>query len=270
MFQFGRLLTQTLVLGLGAGIPDINGVALTIVNFQYMTGTACSSAMVPVVGRCIGARQKEQAKMYSRKILSLNYFVLWAVVLLTVLFVEPLVGLYGLESGTPEAFTAMNLIVIHSLIASLIWPIGFMLPSAFRAASDVRSTFTKNGGNLATPGALQFNFTKQGQFVISADKTSEDALMDVVLDAGAEDILNNGDHFEILCPISSFMAVGEALEKAGIEPDEAELAWIPNSETDITDPEIAKKIIKLTDALEALDDVQNVYSNENIDDSLLD
>ena len=139
-----------------------------------------------------------------------------------------------------------------------------------RAASDVRSTFTKNGGNLATPGALQFNFTKQGQFVISADKTSEDALMDVVLDAGAEDILNNGDHFEILCPIASFMAVGEALEKAGIEPDEAELAWIPNSETDITDPEIAKKIIKLTDALEALDDVQNVYSNENIDDSLLD
>ncbi len=139
-----------------------------------------------------------------------------------------------------------------------------------RAASDVRSTFTKNGGNLATPGALQFNFTKQGQFVISADKTSEDALMDVVLDAGAEDILNNGDHFEILCPIASFTAVGEALEKAGIEPDEAELAWIPNSETDITDPEIAKKIIKLTDALEALDDVQNVYSNENIDDSLLD
>ena len=139
-----------------------------------------------------------------------------------------------------------------------------------RAASDVRSTFTKNGGNLATPGALQFNFTKQGQFVISADKTSEDALMDVVLDAGAEDILNNGDHFEILCPIASFTAVGEALEKAGIEPDEAELAWIPNSETDITDPEVAKKIIKLTDALEALDDVQNVYSNENIDDSLLD
>ncbi len=139
-----------------------------------------------------------------------------------------------------------------------------------RAASDVRSTFTKNGGNLATPGALQFNFTKQGQFVISADKTSEDALMDVVLDAGAEDILNNGDHFEILCPISSFTAVGEALEKAGIEPDEAELAWIPNSETDITDPDVAKKIIKLTDALEALDDVQNVYSNENIDDSLLD
>ncbi len=139
-----------------------------------------------------------------------------------------------------------------------------------RAASDVRSTFTKNGGNLATPGALQFNFTKQGQFLIGADKTNEDALMEIVLEAGAEDIRNNGDYFEVLCPVSSFTAVGEALEKAGIEPDEAELAWIPNSETPITDPEIAKKIVKLTDALEDLEDVQNVYSNEDIDDSLLD
>ena len=139
-----------------------------------------------------------------------------------------------------------------------------------RAASDVRSTFTKNGGNLAAPGALQFNFTKQGQFIVSADKTTEYALMDVVLDAGAEDIINNGDHFEILCPVAAFTAVGDALDKAGIQPDEADLAWIPNSETDITDPDLAKKIIKLTDALEDLDDVQNVYSNENIDDSLLD
>ncbi len=139
-----------------------------------------------------------------------------------------------------------------------------------RAASDVRSTFTKNGGNLAAPGALQFNFTKQGQFIVSADKTTEDALMDVVLDAGADNIINNGDHFEILCPVAAFTAVGDALDKAGIQPDEADLAWIPNSETDITDPDLAKKIIKLTDALEDLDDVQNVYSNENIDDSLLD
>lgn len=139
-----------------------------------------------------------------------------------------------------------------------------------RAASDVRSTFTKNGGNLATPGALQFNFTKQGQFIISAEKASEDALMEVVLDAGAEDIRNNGDHFEVLCPIASFNAVGEALEKAGIETEDSELAWIPNSETVITDPEIAKKIVKLTDALDDLEDVQNVYSNEDLDGSLAD
>ena len=139
-----------------------------------------------------------------------------------------------------------------------------------RAASDVRSTFTKNGGNLATPGALQFNFTKQGQFIISAEKASEDAVMEVVLDAGAEDIRNNGDHFEVLCPISAFNAVGEALEKAGIETEDSELAWIPNSETVITDPEIAKKIVKLTDALDDLEDVQSVYSNEDLDGSLTD
>ncbi|WYJ08226.1 YebC/PmpR family DNA-binding transcriptional regulator [Opitutia bacterium KCR 482] len=139
-----------------------------------------------------------------------------------------------------------------------------------RAASDVRSTFTKNGGNLATPGALQFNFTKQGQFIVSTEKTTEDALMDVVLDAGAEDIRNNGDYFEILCPISAFNAVGEALEKAGIETEDSEIAWIPNSETVITDPELAKKIVKLTDALDDLEDVQNVYSNEDLDGSLVD
>lgn len=139
-----------------------------------------------------------------------------------------------------------------------------------RAASDVRSTFTKNGGNLATPGALQFNFTKQGQFIISTEKTTEDALMDVVLDAGAEDIRNNGDFFEVLCPVPAFNAVGEVLEKAGIETEDSEIAWIPNSETVITDPELAKKIVKLTDALDDLEDVQNVYSNEDLDGSLVD
>ncbi len=139
-----------------------------------------------------------------------------------------------------------------------------------RAASDVRSTFTRNGGNLATPGALQFNFTRMGQFEISADKTTEEDLMNVVLDAGAEDIKNNGDTFEVLCPISAFTDVGVALEKANIVPDDSEIAWIPNSTTPITDPDIAKKVVKLIDALDELEDVQNVYSNDDIDDSLLD
>lgn len=139
-----------------------------------------------------------------------------------------------------------------------------------RAASDVRSTFTRNGGNLATPGALQFNFTRMGQFEISADKTTEEDLMNVVLDAGAEDIKNNGDTFEVLCPISAFTNVGVALEKANIVPDDSEIAWIPNSTTPITDPDIAKKVVKLIDALDELEDVQNVYSNDDIDDSLLD
>ncbi len=139
-----------------------------------------------------------------------------------------------------------------------------------RAASDVRSTFTKNGGNLAAPGALQFNFTKQGQFIISAEKATEDALMDCVLDAGAEDIKNNGDYFEVLCPVANFAQVGVALEKAGIETEDSELAWIPNNLVTITDPEVAKKVVKLTEALDDLEDVQNVYSNDDLDGSLAD
>lgn len=139
-----------------------------------------------------------------------------------------------------------------------------------RAASDVRSTITKHGGNLATPGALQFNFTRMGQFVISAEKTSEEALMDCVLDAGAEDIKNNGDFFEVLCPVSEFSNVGDALAKANITPDDAKLAWIPNTTVPVTDPDVAKKTLRLIDALEDLEDVNEVFSNEDIDDSLLD
>ena len=138
-----------------------------------------------------------------------------------------------------------------------------------RSVSDVRSTLTKAGGNLATPGALMFTFTKKGQFIISAEKTSEDALMELLMEADIEDISNEGDHFEVLCPISSFDAVSEILEKANIQPDDSELAWIPNTLVPITDLETAKKVLKLEDALDALEDVQNVYCNYDIDDALL-
>ncbi len=138
-----------------------------------------------------------------------------------------------------------------------------------RSVAAVRSTFTKLGGNLATPGALMFTFTKKGQFIISAEKASEDSLMEVVLDAGAEDIVNNEDHFEVLCPVSSYDAVAAALEKAGIAPDDSNLAWVPNTLVPVTDAETAQKIIRLEDTLDELEDVQNVYCNYDIDDSLL-
>ncbi|MBO6101730.1 MAG: YebC/PmpR family DNA-binding transcriptional regulator, partial [Opitutales bacterium] len=137
-----------------------------------------------------------------------------------------------------------------------------------RSVAAVRSTFTKLGGNLATQGALMFNFTKKGQFIIGADKTSEDALMEIVLDAGAEDIINNEDHFEVLCPIGEYDAVAAALEKAGIEADDSNLAWIPNTLVPVNDAETAQKILRLEDTLDELEDVQNVYSNYDIDDSL--
>ena len=92
--------------------------------------------MITVVGRCIGAGDLDQAKYYSRKILFINYLVLWGVILLTLIFLFPLLAAYGLSGESAE--TARYLILLHSAFAALIWPIGFMLPSAFRAAGDVK------------------------------------------------------------------------------------------------------------------------------------
>ncbi len=136
MFQFGRLLTQSLISTMGTGVIAANSVALTISNYQYMTGTACSSAMIPVVGRCIGAKEERQTKHYSRKILAINYALIWMVILGTMIFLRPLVSLYHLSEASD--LLARQLIIYHALIAALIWPIGFMLPSAFHAAGDVR------------------------------------------------------------------------------------------------------------------------------------
>lgn len=139
-----------------------------------------------------------------------------------------------------------------------------------RSASEVRSVVTKAGGNLAQPGALQFNFQKLGQFIVSAENANEEQLMEVVLEAGADDIINNGDHFEVRCPMTEFDAVSKALEDAGIKTEDSNLAWIPNNLVPVSDADAVKKILRLTEALDDLDDVQNVYANYDIADELLD
>lgn len=138
-----------------------------------------------------------------------------------------------------------------------------------RSASEVRSTFTKCGGNLAGAGALAFNFQRKGQFIISADKTDEETLMEVAIDAGAEDIANNEDHFEVTCEMSEFDAVSTALNEKGIEPDSSELAYIPNTLVPVTDADVVKQVLRLTETLDDLEDVKAVWSNYDIDDSLL-
>ncbi|MDR2981060.1 MAG: YebC/PmpR family DNA-binding transcriptional regulator [Puniceicoccales bacterium] len=138
-----------------------------------------------------------------------------------------------------------------------------------RAVGEVRSSFTKAGGNLAAPGALAFNFQRKGQFLISADATTEDALMEVALEAGADDVINNGDHFEVLCSVQEYDAVAKALEDKGIKPESSELAYLPNTTVPVTDADIAKKILRLIDTLDELDDVKAVHANHEIDPSLL-
>lgn len=138
-----------------------------------------------------------------------------------------------------------------------------------RSASEVRSTFTKNGGNLAGAGALSYNFQRKGQFLISADSIGEDDLMEVALEAGAEDVQNHEDHYEVLCDLTDFDTVAEAFAQKEIPTDSAELAYLPQTLTPVTDANTARQVLRLIDALEELEDVKSVFSNYDIDDSLL-
>lgn len=137
-----------------------------------------------------------------------------------------------------------------------------------RAASELRSVFTRFGGNLAGAGAVAFQFLHAGQFLIAQGKTTEDKLMEVALDAGADDVLATDEGFEVRCNIHVFDKVAHALEHAGIKPDASEIAYIPTATVPVTDVHIAQTLTKLHDALDELDDVQNVFSNEEMDESI--
>ena len=136
MFQFGKLITQSLISSMGTAAIAANAVAATLANYQYMPGTAFSNTMVTVVGRCVGAEEKEQAKRYSNILISATYICLWAVVILTFFIAKPVIGFY--ELSAEGADIAYQLIIYHAICAAVIWPAAFTLPSAFRAASDVK------------------------------------------------------------------------------------------------------------------------------------
>ncbi|MDR2737687.1 MAG: YebC/PmpR family DNA-binding transcriptional regulator [Puniceicoccales bacterium] len=137
-----------------------------------------------------------------------------------------------------------------------------------RAASEVRSTLTKCGGNLASPGALMFNFQRMGQFFIANGETTESELMEIAIDAGAEDIKTDGEGFEVLCPIGAYYSVEQAMTNAHIKCLSSEIAYVPSSLVLVTDADLAAKILKAVDRLEELDDVKNVFANFDIDDSI--
>jgi YebC/PmpR family DNA-binding regulatory protein len=129
-----------------------------------------------------------------------------------------------------------------------------------RTVAEVRHAFSKYGGNMGTEGSVAFMFQHCGQFFF-APGTNEDALMEAALNAGAEDIINDDEGgFEVLCPPNDFAAIKEALEKAGFKAEMAEVVMKPNTET-LFEGDDAIKMQKLLDALENLDDVQEIYTN---------
>jgi len=137
-----------------------------------------------------------------------------------------------------------------------------------RTAGEVRKIFDVNGGKLGSSGCVAFNFDRKGLFVIPAAKTSEEQLMEVALEAGAEDIKQEGDKFEILCAPDSYLAVSEALTAAGIEPEMSQVSRIPNTTVDL-DVETARKVLKLLEQLDDHDDVQSVAANFKVSDEAM-
>ncbi len=129
-----------------------------------------------------------------------------------------------------------------------------------RAAAEVRTALSRNGGTLADPGSVAYNFSRKGVIVVSEDNASEDDIMLAALEAGAEEIEPHAQGFEVITEASDLVAVRSALTEAGIEYESADVEFVPNLKVEI-DAETARKIFRLIDALEDSDDVQNVFSN---------
>ena len=129
-----------------------------------------------------------------------------------------------------------------------------------RAVSEIRHAFSKNGGNLGESNSVSWMFTKKGVIVVAKDAVSEDKLTEIVLDAGAEDLSDEGDNWEVLCEPREFENVTNALKAAKITPEHAEVTMISSTYTKLEGAP-ANQMIRLLETLEDLDDAQNVYSN---------
>jgi len=135
-----------------------------------------------------------------------------------------------------------------------------------RAASDVRSAFTKNGGNLGEPGSVGYLFEQKGYILAGGD---EDTVMMAALEGGAEDVKPDGDQWEIVCGPSDLQAVRSELEGADVIIESSDVTYLPSTSVAV-DGSTAPKVLRLVDALEDLDDVQNVYANFDIPESVFD
>ena len=138
-----------------------------------------------------------------------------------------------------------------------------------RSASEVGRTCAKGEGNLAGAGALAFNFKRKGQILLAKEKIDEDSLTELALENDAEDVIVEDDHYEVICETAHYDKIAEALSIAEVLPDSSELAYLPNNLVQVTDEDAARKILKLVDNLEELEDVKAVHGNYDIEDALL-
>ncbi|MFY9668564.1 MAG: YebC/PmpR family DNA-binding transcriptional regulator [Trebonia sp.] len=138
-----------------------------------------------------------------------------------------------------------------------------------RAASDVRVAFTRNGGSMADPGSVSYLFSRRGVVIVNKTRDlAEDDVLTAVLDAGAEEVNDLGDSFEIISEPTDMVAVRTALQDAGIDYESADAAFLPSVEIDLGEDQ-AKRVFKMIDAIEDSDDVQDVYANYNVADDVM-
>jgi YebC/PmpR family DNA-binding regulatory protein len=137
-----------------------------------------------------------------------------------------------------------------------------------RAASDVRVAMTRNGGSMADPGSVSYLFNRKGVVIVPKGRLTEDDVLGAVLDAGAEEVNDLGESYEVVSEATDMVAVRTALQQAGIDYDSAEASFVPSMQVPL-DVEGARKVFKLIDALEDSDDVQNVYANFDVSDEVM-
>ena len=137
-----------------------------------------------------------------------------------------------------------------------------------RAASEVRTAMTRNGGNMADPGSVAYLFNRKGVVLVPKNGRTEDDVLTAVLEAGAEEVNDLDEAFEIVSEATDLASVRDALKSAGIEYESADISWLPSVSVPLED-EPARKVLRLVDALEDCDDVQNVWANFDISDDVL-
>ncbi len=139
-----------------------------------------------------------------------------------------------------------------------------------RTFAEIRKIFTSRGGSIGTSGCVSYMFKSKGVIVVAKDAIGEDDLMNLALEAGAEDVRTEGDAYEVItAPDASFDAVKKAIEDKGITPESAELTMLPDTEVNITDEHVAESLLNMMEELDDHDDTKNVYSNYNIPDDIM-
>jgi YebC/PmpR family DNA-binding regulatory protein len=138
-----------------------------------------------------------------------------------------------------------------------------------RAASEVRHIFSKNGGNLGEAGCVAWMFSKKGSILFDKEKYSEEEIMEVALEAGAEDVTDQGDEIEVTTSLEDFVSVKNAFDEKGLKYERDEITMVPQTTVRVEDEKLAQQILRLMDALEDCDDVQNAYANFDIPDEVL-